>query len=225
MSERRLLDLFAQGAPSAGPRLADDVMERAQRRRRRRWAVSGACAAVALVAAIPLAVAMSRSPRAAGHVPAGAASTPATEVGKAPSDGAQVYAAGIRYLAQRLAPGSHWRVLFILDHTCANASALSGPCGAQPISAELQHDLAVALQPYARVQFVSDHAKIRDSNLTVVHDGVAVMLGRVRYVDNGAQVPVGVQCGGLCGLGETLVLKKNNGAWTVTGQTGPVSMS
>lgn len=219
MSERQLLDLLAKDAPVAGPDLADNVIRRARDSRRNRWSIGGACAAVVMIAAVPLVVNLNRySPTDRTGSP-GASSRP-TPAPPSASEVAPAYAAAIRYLAQQLDPGKHWRVLFVLDHTCEIGASPTGPCDSQPISAQAQRDLAAALQSYAPVRFVSDRAKIRDKNLTVIDDGLAVTVGTLHLSATAGRVAVAVQCGGLCGLGQTLVLAKERGIWTVTGQTG-----
>jgi hypothetical protein len=223
MSERQLLDLLAQDAPIARPGLADEVIDRARHNRLRRWAVSGACAAVALIAAVPLAVALNRTPHPAHRTSTGGGIT--NTQAPAPSDEARAYAAGVTYLTERLVPGQRWPVLYIVEHTCANTVTQSEACQPQPIPAEVQRDLATALRSYAPVHFVSGDAKIRDKNLQVINGGVAVTLGRIKLNIDTAQLPLAVQCGGLCGMGETLLLAKQGGVWTVTGSTGPAWIS
>jgi hypothetical protein len=228
MSERELLDLLAQDAPVARPGLADDVINRARHTRLRRGAVSGACAAVALIAAVPLALAVDRSPHPAHRTsPGGTTNSSAgtTTVAPGPSDAALAYAAGVQYLAGQLVSGKHWRVLYVIDHTCANTVDQTEACRPQPIPIELQRDLATALRPYAPVHFVSGDATIRDKNLQVINGGAAVTLGRITLDGDTARLPLAVQCGGLCGMGQTLLLAKQGGVWTVTGSTGPAWIS
>jgi hypothetical protein len=224
MSEHRLLELLAEDAPVARPRLADGVIGRARHDRVRRWAVSGACAAVVVIAAIPLAVAVNRSPHSAHRTsPGGRVTNTETSSAHAPapSSEALAYAAGVKYLTRELVPGRQWKVVYLLEHTCSDVISQSGSCDPRPIPAGLRHDLAIALRPYAPVRFVSDDAKIRDKQLQVINGGVAVTLGRIELNGETGRLPLAVQCGGLCGLGETLVLAKRAGVWTVTGSTGP----
>lgn len=112
-------------------------------------------------------------------------------------------------------------MLYVLEHTCANPITPTPSCGPRPIPAALRRDLATVLRPYAPVQFVRESAKIRDKNLQVINDGVAVTLGRIALSGATARLPLSVQCGGLCGMGETLLLAKQSGIWVVIGSTGP----
>lgn len=226
MSERQMFDLLAQDAPAPRANLADEVIDQARQNRVRRWAVSGACAAVALIAAVPLTLALNHSPQPTHRTAAaGGAGTHPRTADATPSDEAQAYAAGVKYLTQQLEPGKHWRVLYILEHTCSNTVSPTATCEPGPIPAELRRDLAAALQPYAPVQFVSDHANIRGKDLQVINDGVAITLGRIELHGGTARLPLEVQCGGLCGMGQTLLLAKTHGIWTVTGSTGPTWIS
>jgi hypothetical protein len=227
MSERERLELLAQSAPVARTGLADDVIDRARHNRVRWWAVSSVCAAVALIAAVPLAVAINRSPHPAA--PGASTNTQATTNtrARAPSDEAQAYAAGVEYLTGQLVPGQHWQVLYVLEDTCANTVSPTQSCDPRPITAVLRHDLVSALRPYAPVQFVAADAKIRDKNLRVINEGVAVTLGGIVFAQNAdtARLELSVQCGGLCGMGQTLLLAKQGEVWKVTGSTGPAWIS
>lgn len=229
MSEPQLSDLLAQDAPFGGANLAQDVIDRAGKHRRRRRAMAGACASVALIAAVPLAVALNRSPHSGPRAVAGANQARPAVTSPAPisaaSDVALVYAAGIKYLAGQLVPGKHWRTLYVIDRVCVNGISPDQACGAQALPADVRHDLAAALHSFAPVRFVSKDAKIRGKDLQVTNEGVAVTLGRIQLDGGAARLPLAVQCGGLCGMGETLLLRKSNGIWTVTGQTGPAWIS
>jgi hypothetical protein len=227
MSERQLLDLLAQEAPVARAGLADEVINRARHKRARRWAVSGACAAVALIAAVPLTLAVNRSPRTVASGAVTHSSAGIHTLAPGPSDSARAYAAGIRYLSGQLVPGEHWRVLYILEHTCDNTVSPTAPCHPRPIPAELRRDLATALRSYAAVTFVAEDAKIRGRNLQVLNEGVAVTLGVIVFAPDAgtARLPLSVQCGGLCGTGQTLLLARRAGVWAVTGTTGPAWIS
>ncbi|PZS33672.1 MAG: hypothetical protein DLM58_07325 [Pseudonocardiales bacterium] len=225
MSERQLFDLLAQDAPAGLPNLADEVIGIARQTRMRRWAVSGACVAVAVVAAIPLAIALNRSPRPTHGTTTGAGIATTRAADPAPSEQAQAYAAGVEYLTKQLVQGKHWRVLYVLEHTCENTLSPTATCRPKPIPADLQRDITAALRQYAPVQFVSDHAKIRGKDLQVINDGVAVTLGRIELHGDTARLPLAVQCGGLCGMGQTLLLAQQHGAWTVTGSSGSMWIS
>jgi hypothetical protein len=224
MSEYRLLDLLAQDAPVAGRELADAVIHRAHQARRRRRAAAAASGAVALVAAIPIAISMARAPQHTTKRPPEVVANQPN--GKSQdSDTSQVYAAGIRYLSVRLAPGMHWQVLYVHDQACTIGFELGAPCRPRAIPAAVKAELASILAPYAPVRFVGQDAQIRDKDLQVINHGIAITLGRIELAGDTARLPLWVQCGGLCGLGQTLKLAKVTGAWKVVGNTGTTVVS
>lgn len=221
MSEHQLLELLAQDAPAPSPDLADDVIHRARRVRRRRWAITGTSGAVVAVAALSFAVTGTRThdaaaPNADNRSPASASHPrPVPPVSTAPTvPDAAIYVAALRNATTNPNVGPVRQVLHVLAHTCDNVIAANvGPCRPQPISVADQRVVAAALAPRVTVRFVttSDPARV---------PGGLVTLGRIHLVRGGAQLPIEMQCGPLCGRGATLVLAQHAGAWTVTGTTG-----
>lgn len=213
MSENQLLDLLAQDAPAPSPHLADDVIHQARRVRRRRWAITGTSGVVVAIAALSFAVTGTRSQQSAGpnadnRPPASASHRRPVLPAPAVPDAA-IHAAALRDWSP-----STGGVLHVLSHTCDNVIAANvGPCRPQPISVADQLAVAAALAPRVSVRFVttSDPARV---------PGGLVTLGRIHLVSGGAQLPIEMQCGPLCGRGETLVLAQHAGAWTVTGTIG-----
>lgn len=213
MSEHQLLELLAQDAPAPSPHLADDVIHQARHVRRRRWAITGTSGVVVAVAALSFAVAGTRSQHAAGpnadnRPPASASHTrPVLPAPTVPD--AAIYAAALRDWSL---PSEG--VLHVLAHTCDNVIAANvGPCRPQPISVADRRTVTAALAPRVTVRFVttSDPARV---------PGGLVTLGRIHLVNGGAQLPIEMQCGPLCGRGLTLVLTQRGSAWAVTGTTG-----
>jgi len=96
----------------------------------------------------------------------------------------------------------------------------------RPLTSEEQAAIEFALGAYGPVRWIDDPADWRTDDLLPSIEG-AVILGVGEPILNGdtALVPVSLWCGGLCGTWLTYRLDLVDGAWTVTGIEGPISIS
>ncbi|MEP7019340.1 MAG: hypothetical protein ABI808_01720 [Pseudonocardiales bacterium] len=221
MSERQLFDLLAQDAPATRPNLADEVIDQARHNRVRKWAVSGACAAVALIAAVPLTIALNRSPQPTHRTAVGGGVTNTRTADTTPPTEALIYAAAMRQLPNPGGPNPTWSSIEILDHSCTNVvNAFVGPCDPLPIPAAIQRAVLTLLPKAPPAQFLHVAKDYQPTQRPGSEEFIT--FGRVSITGHSARLPVAVQCGFDCATGATLVLVEKHGAWTVTGMTGPI---
>jgi hypothetical protein len=200
-------------------RMTEDILgAQARHRRRTRWAVA-AGVAVTIAVAVPVAIVMSHPvtnghPIAAHQQTPTPTSSPRTAGGQPSSlsDEAQIYAVVI---GGRPSADETRRRIYVRDEFCTGLMDLSGSRGAcrpGPIPMETQRQIRRIVGP--SVHFTS--APPRPSL-----DGPVMTIGTAAIDGDRAEVIVDMQCGPLCGQGATSVLTRRNGAWRVTGATGP----
>jgi hypothetical protein len=148
---------------------------------------------------------------------------PAARPATARAGAADAYVTAVRALAEQVREGGpRWRVLYLLDHTCANVvRPTHGSCAPRPLPGPLREELAAGLAPYAPVRFVADGAAVRGPGLVVKDGGALVTLGRIRVSGDVADVPLAVRQSGLNGRGATYHLIRHGGSWQIDGTVGP----
>jgi hypothetical protein len=192
--------------------IADRVLRAARRRRRRRQAVLGAAATIAVGAAVAPALLLgsaehTRSAESGPH-PVG---VPRAALGGS-SIRAQIYAAA---LAGGPDPQPLRGRLYVHDRVCVTVpEQAAAACTGAIIRAEVQRDVTVLLGPQVRFSGTPPGPDR-------LGDPSVVTFGRLTV--HGAEARLGLQvtCGPLCGVGETLVLRRRGGQWQVTGTIGP----
>ena len=106
------------------------------------------------------------------------------------------------------------------------ATALGGSGGAAlpPLSLE---SIAVAVTDTgASIEFTDDPRGMIDKLFDANEPGVAVVtVGGLRVEDGRAEVDMELWCGSLCGVFLTYEAVEADGAWTITGPTGPIAVS
>ncbi len=78
------------------------------------------------------------------------------------------------------------------------------------------------------LRFVSEANDLRTGKQGaggVKRDGVILSLGHIERKKRDVQVSTGLWCGGTCGQWLTYVLSRRDGAWRITGTTGPYAIS
>jgi hypothetical protein len=209
-------------------RMADDIVgAQARHRRRTRWAVL-AGAAVALAVAVPVVVVVSH-PVTAGHPVAAdrrktmvPPSPPSrlTPTGKRQtvSDEARIYAAVIG--GGRSGADRKSKPIYVMDRFCTGLmdlhSAGRGPCRPGPIPIEMQRQIRSISGAAVRFTASAPQPSLAAPVVTI---GTATIDG------DRAQVTVDMECGPLCGQGETSILTRYGDEWRVTGSTGPAWIS
>jgi hypothetical protein len=207
-------------------RIADDIVgAQARHSRRVRWAlVSGAVLAVAV--AVPLAVVV-RHPQTAGHPVA--ADQVASLAPKAPrssgrsaagqssgaSDAARVYAVVIGGPRTAASGRTSATPIYVPNEFCTGLMDLHGsrgPGAPGPIPADLQAQIRGIVGP--RLHFVASPPQPS-------YDARVVTIGTATIDGDRAQVAVDMECGPLCGPGETTILTRSGDQWRATGSTGP----
>jgi hypothetical protein len=151
----------------------------------------------------------------------------------ATGDQAQIYAAAIRQIYSvdhsfGEAPG--WPLVYVVSVTDDSVMVDAPTAPSQTLSTELQEAITAELaeQPFELIWITStDEAPIDPGNGQVAEgEGIIITLGNIHMqADGSAQLPFFMTCGGLCGIGKTYVLNQVDGAWQVTGSTGPAIMS
>lgn len=95
---------------------------------------------------------------------------------------------------------------------------------------DLKNDITAQSGDLPSVEFIASpdqRADVGRQGLTgVENDGVIIELDPTQRQDDGrAHAGVRLWCGIDCGIGLTYVLERIDGQWTVTGTTGPVTIS
>ncbi len=121
-------------------------------------------------------------------------------------------------------PFTEYLVQARIDPFAGNPTGGERP--ARPLTPEEQAAIESAIGAYGPVRWIDDPADWRTDDLLPSIEG-AVILGVGEPILNGdtALVPVSLWCGGLCGTWLTYRLDLVDGAWTVTGIEGPISIS
>jgi hypothetical protein len=141
-------------------------------------------------------------------------STSSTAAPRTPApDHSQVAAIFIAVLGGAAEPGSNVRT-YIHDSTVCSQMLQQPPCPPVPIPPDVQDEVVAALGPGV-VFAPHPPARLRPDRI------VAVTLGAPKIDGDRATVSVETQCGPLCGLGQTVVLKRTTDGWTRTGVAGP----
>ncbi len=138
------------------------------------------------------------------------------------------------------------RQLYTLDHTFERAPAwpylyilrvtddrIGGELGserdARTLPEDVQQGITAALSDLpAEVRWVDswEDTPLDDMGRVEGGDGVLVTLGNIHpQADGSVHVPASLHCGNLCATGLTYILAEVDGAWQVTGTTGPVCVS
>jgi hypothetical protein len=146
---------------------------------------------------------------------------------------AQIYAAAIRQIytvdhSFGEAPG--WPLVYVVSATDDSVMVGAPTAPSQTLSLELQEAITAELvdQPFELTWVAStSEAPIDPDNGQIAEgEGIIITLGNIHGQDDGsAQLPFFMTCGGLCGIGKTYILNQVDGAWQVTGSTGPEIMS
>jgi hypothetical protein len=218
MSDYEMLELLAAQAPAPQPGHTDRVLAQA-RRTRLRHRVLGAGAAGAVVVALSVGAALVAPDR--DRTPPFVL-TPATAAAQTSAE-APAYVAAVRALAERVrGTGPRWRVLYVLDHTCANVLRPTGgtDCDPRSLPEPLRRELTAGLAGYAPVIFVADAGTVTGPDLTVRDGGAVVRLGPIRLAAAEAEVPLSVQHAGLGGEGLTYRVVRRGAQWRVEGTVG-----
>lgn len=150
-----------------------------------------------------------------------------------PGDQAEIYATTIRQIytvdhSFSEAPG--WPLVYVVSVTDDSAMVDAPTAPSQTLSAELQEAITAELTDQSfELIWIGDikEAPVDPTNGQVAGgEGIIITLGNIHAQDDGSvQLPFFMTCGGLCGIGKTYVLSQIDGAWQVTGSTGPEIMS
>ena len=162
----------------------------------------------------------------------------ACQAGPQPGPGSEVDQASAQVMAAALVqlitvdhtfgegppPFTEYLVQARIDPFAGNPTGGERP--ARPLTPEEQAAIESAIGAYGPVRWIDDPADWRTDDLLPTIEG-AVILGVGEPILNGdtALVPVSLWCGGLCGTWLTYRLDLVDGAWTVTGIEGPISIS
>lgn len=204
----RLEAEVAEVADVDDPRAAmtERVLAAARRRALRRRATHVVLALVAVVAVgvgIPVALGAAR------HTP-----DPTSAAGRADPDvRAQIYAAA---LAGGPDPQPLQHRLYVHDRVCDSVPSqeLTATCEGARVPAAVQADVRALVGP--RVRFLA-----APPPPDRVGDATVVSFGALHVRDDRATLAMQVLCGPMCAQGETLVLRRHDGQWQVSGTTGP----
>lgn len=120
--------------------------------------------------------------------------------------------------------------VYIIDGPASRSAHMFTVADGPPFDTELKNEITAQSADLPPVEFTADPQQYADparQGLTgVAHDGVIVGLSPTWPQDDGTvHISAGLWCGIDCGLGLTYVLDQVDGQWTVTGTTGPVSIS
>lgn len=150
------------------------------------------------------------------------------------SRAAQVYAAVIRTLvlgANGAAPdATPYKRIWVVDHEVPNAAQPGGEDQAGPAFDEtLKTDLEQALGDLPPLAFISDpDAAMVDDDVEAVPlrghirgHGTVILLGPIESHGDAVHVGHEAWCAAHCAEWFTSVLQRRDGAWVVTGETGP----
>lgn len=150
-----------------------------------------------------------------------------------------VYAAVIRQLVTKDHtfgggdPG--FKIVYVMDGVVAGAGKIDGNVDesdpAQPFSDDVKAGLRTTLGDLPPVEFVSERSSVVVGTNSgkapghVKNEGVLISLGPIEGSGTKAEVGNSLWINGLAGQWQTYVLEARDGAWKVTGTTGPVAIS
>lgn len=223
-----VLDLLLIDAPPFPGGMADAVVQRVRHRRRvQRFAALSIGSTLALGGTVAV-LAVAGTPDHKAQLAQSPSPTSAASTRPAATSASLIEAAAIRDLADRVADGRRWSVLFVMDHrrigiTGAPEAAREG----RLIARDEQEALRAALADYAPLEFVSNRSSAYTVGTLAVRDGGAlVTLGELqRLGTDRATLSLSVQLNGLNGRGVTYELARHASGWEVTGTTGPMWIS
>ena len=151
-----------------------------------------------------------------------------------PSEQSQLYAAALHHLILidnlfATAPTPIGSV-YIVDGPASRSAHMFTVADGPPFDTDLKNEITAQSADLPPVEFTTDPQQYADparQGLTgVAHDGVIVGLSPTWPQDDGTvHIGAGLWCGIDCGLGLTYGLDQIDGQWTVTGTTGPISIS
>jgi hypothetical protein len=170
------------------------------------WIVLATCAALAACTPSRPSTPAPSSPTAR----TGSSTAPPGPPAPQPSDVAAVFIAA---LSGATHSGSGNVRTYIRNVTVCSQALGQRPCPPVPIAQDVQDQVVAAIG--SGVVFTSSlPSRLRPDRV------VAVTLGAPTIEGGRAIVSVETECGSLCGLGETLVLKRTADGWERTGTTG-----
>lgn len=193
-------------------RIADRIVHAARRQRTRRGVLlTGGVLALAAAVAVPLLA--SPDGGRAGRDAAGGTGFGDTSVHTAVHTAvsgpvqAAIYAAALSGAA---------RPIWVRNHICDQvpASPATPQCRDAPIPVAVQRQVVDLLG--GAVRFAG-----QPSVPELPRGGTVVGFGPLRVRGDRARLGMETVCGGLCGQGETLVLRMRDGRWQVAGSVGP----
>lgn len=118
-------------------------------------------------------------------------------------------------------------VIYVLDRAFPNAGNPDEDTGGEPISEEVRDGILAALVDL-NVEFVSDRDSVigpESDGSIVENDGALATLGTLPEGDQKVEIGASLYIGNLAATWLTYVVENQEGDWTVTGTTGPVSIS
>lgn len=150
-----------------------------------------------------------------------------------------VYAAVIRQLVTKDHtfgggdPG--FKIVYVMDGVVAGAGKIDGNVDesdpGQPFGDDAKAGLRTTLGDLPPVEFVSERSSVVVGTNSgkapghVKNEGVLISLGPIEGSGTKAEVGNSLWINGLAGQWQTYVLEARDGAWKVTGTTGPVAIS
>jgi hypothetical protein len=224
MNDQEIFDMLVADAPTPRAGHVTQVLRQAHRTRRRQR-LAGAGTGLGVVAlSVVAATALASTTTVSGQrtVEPGAIGTSSTIAQT--TEEAGPYAAAARALAEEVREGGpRWRILYVLDHTCANViTPTEGACDPTPLPGSLRAGLVADLADYAPVRFVADGESVTGPDLVVKDGGALVTFGPVHSRGGGVQVSLAVRHTGLSGRGLTYQVVRRDGGWKVDGTVGPM---
>jgi hypothetical protein len=116
----------------------------------------------------------------------------------------------------------------IEDHEGDFMWELKDRCG-PPFSEAEQQAIKDRVRDLGPIEFVADAKAIQDrifeATVVATRPDMLIRFGRIPEEGDRLEIPASAYCGGRCGHWMTLVVQDVDGAWKVTGTTGPVAIS
>ena len=140
-----------------------------------------------------------------------------------------VYAAVIRHMTAEKGQASGYPVIYVLDRLDpAAGNPASGGEPTTPIPEEVQAGIRQGLTDVGNIEFISDADSVKapeGQGGRVKGGGILLTLGPIRGEGERVQVPANGYLGNLAAWSQTWVVERRDGAWSVTGTTGPIAVS
>ena len=183
-------------------RFADLLLDEVEQRRRGWLLVTLGVLVSALAIAVPVLFSTGPSAGSGGAVPAG--------------DGAGTQAAVyVAALSGGPAPHRLTHRVFVRDQECADVVSMPvSRCHGPAVPTDVQRRVRAALGP--AVVFRAEPPPVTRTHIPVVTFGPLTVTA-----SGAARLQMETVCGALCGQGQTLVLRRHDGRWQVSGTTGP----